>query len=136
MTNLDKEAEEPLDPKIEHIRKRMIRLLFISIAIMMVGLMAVLFAIVYKINTGDKNESGDEARSVIPGEQQGERSFPRKPRKLAADIKVDIPEGAVISSTKIMRGRMLFEIELADESVQYWIVDLHSGEVISRIVIQ
>ncbi len=46
----DIENEEPLDPKVEAIRRKMMRLLMVSGGIMMVGLMTVLIAIVYKIN--------------------------------------------------------------------------------------
>ena len=42
--------EQPLDPAMERVRRKMIRLLAVSIGIMVIGLMAVLAAIVYKIN--------------------------------------------------------------------------------------
>ena len=42
------EDEKPLDPAIEAVRKRLARLMVVSIGIMMVGLLAVLGAIVYK----------------------------------------------------------------------------------------
>ena len=40
--------EKPLDPAIEAVRKRLARLMLVAIGIMMVGLFAVLGAIVYK----------------------------------------------------------------------------------------
>ena len=39
---------------MEKVRRKMIRLLGVSIGVMMAGLMAVLFAIVYKMNGGGK----------------------------------------------------------------------------------
>ena len=42
------EDEKPLDPAIEAVRKRLARLMVVSIGIMMVGLFAVLGAVVYK----------------------------------------------------------------------------------------
>ena len=44
----DIDDEKPLDPAIEAVRKRLARLMVVSIGIMMVGLFAVLGAIVYK----------------------------------------------------------------------------------------
>ena len=44
--------EEPLDPEVEAIRRKLVRLLMVSGGIMFVGLMTVLIAIVYKINQG------------------------------------------------------------------------------------
>ena len=55
---LKEEDEKPLDPAMENVRKKMVRLLAISLGVMMVGLMAVLGAIVYKISGGGKEASG------------------------------------------------------------------------------
>lgn len=44
------DEDKPLDPAVERVRRKMMRLMAISVGIMMVGLMAVLFAIVYKIS--------------------------------------------------------------------------------------
>lgn len=41
--------EEPLDPKVENVRRRLARMQMISSGIMVVGLMAVFLAIVYKV---------------------------------------------------------------------------------------
>ena len=50
MTNIEPNDidEKPLDPEVEKVRKKMVRLLAVSIGVMMIGVMAVLFAIVYK----------------------------------------------------------------------------------------
>jgi hypothetical protein len=42
--------DKPLDPAVEAVRRRLARLLAVSISIMMVGLLAVLGAIVYRLN--------------------------------------------------------------------------------------
>ena len=57
----DLDEEKPLDPAVERVRRRMLRLMVISIGIMMTGLMAVLGAIVYKIGS-----YGEEAEAVAP----------------------------------------------------------------------
>ena len=46
----DPPLDPPLDPEVEIIRKKMMRLLIVSSGIMIVGLLAVFFAIVYKVN--------------------------------------------------------------------------------------
>ena len=48
MNNAELEHDKPLDPAIEAVRKRLARLMVVSIGIMMIGLLAVLGAIVYK----------------------------------------------------------------------------------------
>jgi hypothetical protein len=59
------EDEKPLDPAIEAVRKRLARLMVVSIGIMMVGLLAVLGAIVYK-TTGRAEISATGGTFVIP----------------------------------------------------------------------
>ena len=44
------EDEKPLDPAAERLRRKMVRLMAVSIGTMMIGIFAVLFAIVYKMN--------------------------------------------------------------------------------------
>jgi hypothetical protein len=46
--NEDDLEEKPLDPEMEKVRRKMVRLLAVSIGIMFIGLMTVLGAIVYK----------------------------------------------------------------------------------------
>lgn len=49
-------ADEPLDPQVEAIRKRLVRLLVISGGIMVLGLITVLIALAYRISGSDSNE--------------------------------------------------------------------------------
>ena len=48
MNAAELEHDKPLDPAIEAVRKRLARLMVVSVGIMMIGLLAVLGAIVYK----------------------------------------------------------------------------------------
>ena len=57
--------EQPLDPAMERVRRKMIRLLAVSIGIMVIGLMAVLAAIVYKISQ-PVLEVATAVRSEVP----------------------------------------------------------------------
>ena len=59
------EDEKPLDPAIEAVRKRLARLMVVSIGIMMVGLLAVLGAIVYKAYV-TKTVSATNGTLIIP----------------------------------------------------------------------
>lgn len=54
------EDEAPLDPAVEAVRRRLARLLGVSISIMMIGLLAVLGAIVYRM----KDSGGTVAANV------------------------------------------------------------------------
>lgn len=58
--------EKPLDPAIEALRQRLVRLMAVSIGIMMVGLFAVLGAIVYKTYGGTSRNAALEGTIAIP----------------------------------------------------------------------
>ncbi|MEM9999439.1 MAG: hypothetical protein AAF940_01045 [Pseudomonadota bacterium] len=47
------EEEKPLDPAVERVRAKMVRLLAVSMGIMFVSIFAVLAAVIYRINAGD-----------------------------------------------------------------------------------
>ena len=65
MDPADIDDEKPLDPAIEAVRKRLARLMVVSIGIMMVGLLAVLGAIVYK-TTGRTAVSVTNGTFAVP----------------------------------------------------------------------
>lgn len=56
--------QQPLDPQVEWIKKRMIRLIVISSLIMIIGLLAVFFAIVYKVDKIDDSFENVEVENT------------------------------------------------------------------------
>lgn len=66
--NFDEAAEEkPLDPALERVRAKMLRLLVVSIGTMFIAIFAVLFAIVYKLNAGSAPANVTYEMSVPAG---------------------------------------------------------------------
>jgi hypothetical protein len=63
---LDKEEEKPLDPAAERLRRKMVRLMAVSIGTMFIAVFAVLFAIVYKMNNAADTAKMVEADIKIP----------------------------------------------------------------------
>jgi hypothetical protein len=74
--NQDDLEEKPLDPDMEKVRRKMVRLLAVSIGIMFIGLMAVLGAIVYKFTQDDAAGSGSQIAAgstmALPGDDVSE----------------------------------------------------------------
>ncbi len=103
------EEEEPLDPVLERVRRKMVRLLVVSIGIMMLGLMAVLVAVVYKIT----NPDGNSVASDVP-------------------VELKIPAGSTLVSTHMSEGKVLLVLKLADGSQRILVVDQSSGMVNRR----
>ena len=118
------DEDEPLDPVMERVRKKMVRLLVISIGIMVVGLMAVLGAIVYKISNPKQNEE-----AAVPAEAKDQAIATNV--ELAENIDVILPKGAIILSTSLTENRLLITVQLADGSPEFRLVDLVSGKVTS-----
>ena len=102
------EEDEPLDPTLERVRRKMLRLMTIAIGIMMIGLMAVLFAIVYKISSPSKPNTGET-------------------------LEIDLQGGAEILSTTLSGERILVDTRLPDGSRELILIDADSGKIVSRI---
>ena len=60
------DTEKPLDPEVEAVRRRLARLMAVSIGIMMIGLLAVLGAIVYKMSGPSRPAATDVTRIALP----------------------------------------------------------------------
>ncbi len=101
--------DEPLDPKVEAIRKKMVRLLLVSGAIMMIGLMTVLIAIVYKLN---------------------ESSAPA----VAKSGAVSVPSGSEIISTAMGDGKIMLTVRNSDGKTSLMIFD-EAGNPITQLAV-
>ena len=126
--NQDLDAEEqPLDPTMERVRRKMIRLLAVSIGIMVIGLMAVLAAIVYKIN-----QPVPEAAAVGAGAVRQE--IPGQPLDAAmAGESITLDPGTRILSHNLSDNTLLLETRRADGTRQILIYDLATKRVVARI---
>jgi hypothetical protein len=120
--NGDTETEQPLDPATEKVRQKMMRLLLVSIGIMMIGLMAVLGAIVYKIGSGEKRAVADGGNAGVPVEPGFEG-------------RLDLPDGAEIQSSDLDGDRVLLGLRLADGRRELVIYSLSDSRVVARIAL-
>jgi hypothetical protein len=112
---LGDQDDAPLDPAIERVRARMMRLMIISVAIMMVGLIAVIAAIVYKV-TG--------------------RSVPMPVSASAVERRMALPDGARIVSATPNGGDILFVVEPAGGGrQQFWIYRYGEDRVVAKVSI-
>lgn len=116
------EEEKPLDPATEKVRRKMMRLLVVSIGIMMAGLMAVLGAIVYKI--GGKPDATNVALQgfAIPGEPGFEG-------------RIDLAQGARIVSASLDGDNVLLQVQLENGTAQLLVHSLTQNRIIAKIAI-
>ena len=115
--------EQPLDPAMERVRRKMIRLLAVSIGIMVIGLMAVLAAIVYKINQPIE-DAVDSPRSEMAGQ-------PLSAALTGESITLD--PGTRILSHNLSDNTLSLETRLVNGARQILVYDIATKRVIARI---
>ncbi|WP_203561071.1 fimbrial protein [Jiella pacifica] len=64
------EDEKPLDPAAERLRRKMVRLLAVSIGIMLIGVMAVLGVVVYKTLPQTKGVGAPTVSVELPADEE------------------------------------------------------------------
>ncbi|KAB0678036.1 hypothetical protein [Aureimonas leprariae] len=105
----DEDEEKPLDPAAERLRRKMIRLLAVSIGTMLVAVMAVLGAVVYKV------------------------AGPRQPTAATAAT-LDLPAGASVEDMALSGGEALLRLRLREgERERLLRVDIATGRVLGTL---
>ena len=114
---MSNQEEEPLDPAVEAIRVKMVRLLAISGGIMMLGLMAVLISIVYKV-TQDSSPAPKAATAMA-----------------STNNEIVIPAGAEVVATSQSGGRITLTLRLQDGATAIQVHDA-SGALIASYAVR
>lgn len=106
----DEEEEKPLDPAVERVRKKLVRFVAINLGLLLIALMAVVGAIVYRSGT----PSGDTtAGSPLAGT-------------------VRLPGGARIVSQSLSGDRIAFDVELATGGRAIILYDMPGDRIVGR----
>lgn len=121
---LDREEDKPLDPEMEKMRRKMVRLLGVSITIMFVGVMAVLAGVVYKIV-----QPGEDAAEVAPAASM-------VPSNIPARVQAALPVGFVVESVSLDGARALLFGRGSDGTSKAIILDIVTGRTVSQIDFQ
>jgi hypothetical protein len=90
--NFADEDEKPLDPAVEKIRRKMVRLLFISSSVIVVALMTVLGSIVYKAN---KNSAAAQPPATTAANVEPKQT-------------ITLPKGFALETTTVDGNRIWF----------------------------
>jgi hypothetical protein len=116
--NFPDDEEKPLDPAMEKIRRKMVRLLVISSSVIVLGLMAVLGSIVYKAN---KN-SVVAQQTVLPG------------GPIAPQQTITLPKDFALESTTIDGNRVWF-LGTAEGKHLLIVHDIGAGKTLTTITV-
>lgn len=119
--NFTDEQEAPLDPAFEKVRRKMVRLLIISSSVIILGLMAVVYSIVYRVNRipqpATPVATAPAAQDVVPAAQQS----------------ITLPAGFTVASTTMSGNRVLLFGTGADGKQSIVIHDIGTGKTVTRI---
>ncbi|MFN3363682.1 hypothetical protein ACQKP1_15050 [Allorhizobium sp. NPDC080224] len=127
MAHIDDENPEdkPLDPVMEGVRRKMVKLQLISGGIMAVLFLAVLVSIFYKLT---RDEGGAEPVATtsqpfaVPSDQ---------PLSLTANL----PAGFRVVQTSLSGSQMLIYGETADGARKAYVFDLSLGRIIADVTL-
>jgi hypothetical protein len=119
----DQEEEKPLDPAMENVRRKMVKLQLVSGGIMLVMFMAVLAAIVYKVT----QPSGAEQQAVASG-----LAVPSDQPIVAT---ASLPAGFTVTSTDLSGNQILFYGTTAEGARKALVFDLAVGRIIADVTV-
>ncbi|MCL6707302.1 hypothetical protein M8R20_09850 [Pseudomonas sp. R2.Fl] len=119
----DQEEEKPLDPAMENVRRKMVKLQLVSGGIMLVMFMAVLAAIVYKVT----QPSGSEPQTATPGLAV--------PSDQPVAATAQLPAGFAVTSTDLSGNRILFYGTTAEGVRKALVFDLVVGRIIADVTV-
>ena len=119
----DEDQEKPLDPEIEKVRGRLIRFMAINLGLLLLALMVVIAAIVYKSRKAAPVNPPLASDIQVPGGEP-----------LAEDIV--LPVGAKVISQSLSGNRISIDAELADGSRAIFVYDMAERRMIGRFAIR
>ncbi|MDQ0321747.1 hypothetical protein QO002_003885 [Pararhizobium capsulatum DSM 1112] len=119
----DEQEDKPLDPVMENVRRKMVRLQLVSAGVMLVMLMAVLGAIVYKVTRTDGKPAPQTAGVTVPGDA---------PISGVAAL----PAGFVVADVALAGGQILFYGATATGEQKAIVFDIAAGRIVADIAVK
>lgn len=109
----EEDAEKPLDPAVERVRRKLVRFAIINVSILMLALMAVVLALVYR-GAGTRAPATDRLH----------------------EGRIALPEGARILSQSVSGERIALHIETPDGRQSIIVYSTEAAGVVARIAIE
>ncbi|MBP1848726.1 hypothetical protein [Rhizobium halophytocola] len=123
--DIDDQEEKPLDPAMESVRRKMIKLQLVSGGVMLVMFMAVLAAIVYKVTRPEPGAAAVASGQglVVPSDQ---------PIQATANL----PAGFTVTSTALSGGQILFYGTAGDGAAHALVFDVKAGRMVADVTVR
>jgi hypothetical protein len=117
------QEDKPLDPVMENVRRKMVKLQLVSAGVMLVMLMVVLGAIVYKLTRPGKADVTQSASVTVPGEAP------------VTAIAV-LPAGFEVSDVALSGGQILFYGAVAGGDRRAIVFDIAAGRIVADVSVK
>lgn len=120
----DEQEEKPLDPVMENVRRKMVRLQLVSAGVMLVMLMAVLGAIVYKVTRMDDKAAAPQAAGLAV------------PNDAPVAATAALPAGFTVANVALSGGQILFYGATAAGEQKAIVFDIAAGRIVADIAVK
>ena len=120
----DDDEEEPLDPAVEKIRRKLVRFVAINLGLLFLALMAVVGALVYKalsVPPRAPSETGPVTEVSSP--------------EIVAEGQIELPAGARIISQSLSGNHISLLLELPGGGRAIHFYDASQGRIVGRFAI-
>ncbi|KQR33854.1 hypothetical protein ASF91_07805 [Rhizobium sp. Leaf155] len=119
----DEQDDKPLDPAMEKVRRKMIRLQIVSGLVMFISLMAVFGAVVYKAMGPSKTATPTASQSMqVPSDQP-------------VSATASLPQGFTIENVSFANGDMLFYGRLTNGTRKALVFNVQTRRFVADVTI-
>ncbi|WP_018235511.1 hypothetical protein [Ensifer sp. BR816] len=119
----DEQEDKPLDPAMESVRRKMVRLQLVSAGVMLIMLMAVLGAIVYKVTRNDTGAEAAQPAVSVPGDA---------PLSAIAAL----PAGFSVTNVSLSGSQLLFYGSLPGAEPRAIVFDIRAGRIVADVTVR
>ncbi|AHK42308.1 MULTISPECIES: hypothetical protein [Ensifer] len=119
----DDQEDKPLDPAMENVRRKMVRLQLVSAGVMLVMLMAVLGTIVYKLTRTDEKAQAQSAAIAVPSEAP-------------VNAVAALPAGFTVTNVALSGSQVLFYGNLPGAEPRAIVFDIAAGRIVADITVR
>ncbi|MBP1875174.1 hypothetical protein LPJGGPFB_06022 [Ensifer adhaerens] len=119
----DDQEDKPLDPAMENVRRKMVKLQLVSVGVMLVMLMAVLATIVYKVTRTDEKAPAQSAAIAVPSEAP-------------VNAVAALPAGFTVTNVALSGSQVLFYGNLPGAEPRAIVFDITAGRIVADITVR
>ncbi|WP_112807318.1 hypothetical protein [Ensifer sp.] len=119
----DDQEDKPLDPAMENVRRKMVKLQLVSAGVMLVMLMAVLGTIVYKLTRTDDKVPAQAAAIAVPSEAP-------------VNAVAALPAGFTVTNVALSGSQVLFYGNLPGAEPRAIVFDITAGRIVADITVR